>query len=140
MEVIEVIDYVITGFVLIVGTFGNGLAIISIIKFDWMKTQTNYFVCMLAFSDLLYALPAQVLHKVANLDINSGSTDQFEIVCRTNKFLTMFSGTGDMFAMMFITIDRYIRMVLNHGLKYELILTKKRVIITCLCGAALAVI
>ena len=53
MDVVEIFDYIMIVFVFVVGTFGNGLVIIRILKFSWLKTQTNVFVALLAFFDLM---------------------------------------------------------------------------------------
>ena len=118
MDVVEIFDYIIMVFVFIVGTFGNGLVIISIIKFSWLKAQTNNFIAMLAFFDLMYAFLSQIVQQIANLIlyIYNKSTIEYEIVCTAYGIITLFSAMGDLTSILFITIDRYIH--IHHPLKY----------------------
>ena len=133
MDVVEILDYILMVFVFIVGTFGNGLVIISIFKFSWLKTQTNVFVALLAFFDLMYAFLSQIVQQIANviLYISNKSTVGYEIFCTAYGTITLFCGMGDVISIVFITIDRYIH--IHHPLKYEMILTMKRAKVMCAC-------
>ena len=79
----------------------------------------------------MYTFSSQIVQQIANviLYISKKSTIGYEIVCTAYGIITLFSAMGDVISIVFITIDRYIH--IHHPLKYEMILTMKRVKIMC---------
>ena len=55
VKILHILDYVFYIIVIVAAILGNSLVIISITKFESLRSNANYFVGSLACSDLLMA-------------------------------------------------------------------------------------
>lgn len=108
--------------------FGNAVVILAVWKTPQLHTQSNVFLCCLAFSDFMVGLiaqPAFVVHKIGELH---GS--QFTIYCTTRillESLGFITACASLFTMSGIAIERHLALSLH--LRYQAIVTTKRILI-----------
>ena len=99
---------IVTLSLMLLGVFGNSLVIISVKRFDWLRTPTFYFVALLAFFDFCSAFPPSVMVVVSFMDyspsenITSGCT----AYCKITFGFLGFSDTGNLLLIVIIAIDR----------------------------------
>ncbi len=53
-------------------TFGNSLVLISVGKFEWLHSPTNYFVALLAMFDLLQGIPLSIGNRALDTIFSGG--------------------------------------------------------------------
>ena len=66
MDVFRYFDISVNVCIVLVSAFGNSLVMISIWKYEWLKSSTNYFVALLALCDFCNGLPVFVAGTVAS--------------------------------------------------------------------------
>ena len=144
MDVQQVINTIVTACIVIFSVFGNYLVMISVAKYEWLKTATNYFVAMLAFYDFCNGLPMLTVQLIMSgiTQRNGNITDGYEISCRIYAFLEAFSGVGNLICIIIVTIDRYL--FINWPLRYHGIVTNTKALVVAaisfVCVLVLSVI
>lgn len=120
----------VLGVASIVGTLGNTLVLLSIIKFDNLRAIPDLFIFSLSLSDLLVTTLYQPLkaYRLANLQEVSTVIDVLKI---SSRFLGHFSLIASISNMFGVTVERLIS--IRFPLKYDLLVTKRRAIITVIC-------
>ena len=113
---------------MIIGVGGNITVIIYTIFLNRQKTATSYLVGNLALADLLMCLTfypiwiIEIIQTVLNIESDQ---DLFCKFSRSSSHAFLFASVGTLLA---ITVDRYLFIV--RPLRYPLIVTKRRVIIS----------
>ena len=123
--------------IVILGTFGNGLIIIVLLRQIGTLSSTAIYLLLLAFSDLmiLYLGPVrQWIMYMWNVDIRVLSDSG----CMTSLFFTYFSFHLSSWLLVAVTIERMISVVLPHKVKFACTTIKAGsiVLITVVCLAA----
>ena len=119
-------NMVVSAVIVTLSVFGNCLVMISVKKFYWLKTATNYFVAMLAFYDFCNGLPIFTMQLIEP-DIalgNKNITQKYEICCFIHTFLNIFSGYGNPVC---IIIVRYF--FINWPLRYHGVVTSTKALV-----------
>ena len=110
MNPVELAITIFTALKLVLGFFGNSLVIISVKKFEWLRSPTFYFVALLAFFDLCITIPAFVF--LTPIILKGSPTDNvtlgYEIGCKFVSGLIGFAGTGNLLCIIVIAVDRYL--------------------------------
>ena len=130
-EVTNIIANVIT---VIMYTFGNSLVIISLTKFEWLRTATNYFVAFLAFYDFCNGLPASTFFAATSFlsTPTENITIQYDVICKINVYIAAFSGYGNLLSIIIITVDRYL--FINWPLRYHELVTIRKALVVSAVG------
>jgi histamine receptor H2 len=117
-------------FSVIVGTFGNTLILLAIIKNSCLQTVPDLFIFSLAIADLLVTVLIQPLwiYKVNNLE----TAVYFEkkllyLVLRGICYLSLLASITNVFA---VTVDRYL--AICRPFRYLSLVTKKRAVLVIL--------
>ena len=134
MNSFQIVDTIIQLCKALMSAFGNSLVVISVIKFEWLRTSTNYFVALLAFFDFWGGIPLNIsLQVTAIIDsVDEKMTSSFEISCKIYALIMAFSACGDLLAILVITIDRHL--YINYPLRYHTIVTNTRALaVSALC-------
>ena len=115
--------------IVIVNMFGNSLVMISVCKFEWLKSSTTYFVALLAFFDFCNGVPVFVSGVIASTIDNpmENITLNYIITCKAHMVFVSFSGFGDLLCILIITIDRYLYIIMP--LRYHSIVTRNKALI-----------
>lgn len=124
----------------VLGTFGNVMILLTILRNSSLQTTTDLFICSLAFADLIVTSTRQPLmifdlyhiERIVNRDADSNN------VFRLIGYVSTPASLACMFA---VTIDRFI--AIKRPLQYSMIMTKKRamfIIIVCWVLAVLAAV
>ena len=125
-ETLEFSDAVILCTVLgvasVLGTLGNSLVLLSIIKFESLREIPDLFIFSLSLSDFIVTALYQPLaaHRLRHLQQLSINTVYYEIF----HFLGVFSQIASITNMFGVTIERLISIRLS--LKYDFVVTRKR--------------
>ena len=114
----------------VVGTLGNTLVLLSIIKFDNLRAIPDLFIFSLSLSDLLVTTVYQPLraYRLAHLGENS---EEMHLLIITSRFLGHFSLIASITNMFGVTVERLIS--IRFPLRYDLLVTRKRAVITVIC-------
>ena len=129
MDTQQVVNTIVTAIIVIFSVFGNCLVVVSVAKFEWLKTATNYSVAMLAFYDFCNGLPiftVQLIMSGIN-QANENITDGYGTSCKVYAFLAAFSGFGNLMCIIIVTIDRYL--FINWPLRYHEIVTNSKALV-----------
>ncbi|KAK3090880.1 hypothetical protein FSP39_015436 [Pinctada imbricata] len=91
--------------IFIVGTFSNGVALLTFIKCKNLRTPTNTFIMSLLFGDFcMCSLPVPM--------VMAASFQKYwtfgKIMCDLEAFLVYFLGLTNMYTLCAISLDRYI--------------------------------
>ena len=130
MDVFGYFDICVNMCIVLVSAFGNSLVMISIWKYEWLKSSTNYFVALLALCDFCNGLPVFVAGTVASTfdKTMENVTLNYVISCKTYITFVSFSGLGgDLLCILIITVDRYF--CINQPLRYHSIVTRNKALI-----------
>ena len=113
----------------VVGTFGNALVLLSIIRFEELKSIPDLFISSLSLSDILVTTLYQPLkaYRLAHLQQISTNVTYMTI----SSFLGYFSLITSITNMFAVTVERLIS--IRFPLKYDLLVTKRRAIVTVIC-------
>ena len=108
---------------------GNGLVVVSCLKFDYLKQTSYVFVGFLATADLALGIgnPMDVALELVRPQITNETLLLWSGVCKTSKFIKLLGGFGDLAGIFGISLERFI--FITYALNHEQILTKKRTII-----------
>ena len=87
--------------VFLLGFFGNLTTIIVITKYRELQSTTHYYILNLAISDLLMCISTTATRLFFMFDNNF-------LVCKLTIFISNFLFCSSLFAIFFITYDRYI--------------------------------
>ena len=84
------------------------MVIISVKKFEWMRTPTNYLVALLAFFDFYNGLP---VFTASSINWYYGVKDAnitlvYEVNCKVSGLVSAFSGFGNLLSVILITLER----------------------------------
>ena len=114
----------------VVGTLGNTLVLLSIIKFDNLRAIPDLFIFSLSLSDLLVTTVYQPLkaYRLAHFGENS---EEMDLLIITSRFLGHFSLSASITNMFGVTVERMIS--IRFPLKYDLFATRRRAIATLIC-------
>lgn len=97
---------------------GNILVLVVLLKHKKLRTKTNMFILSLALADILVGVTVVPI-KIANLF----STDRSIWFCTLHKFFVTFPLGCSLFALLLISIDRYLAVA--HPFLYVAKMTKK---------------
>ena len=119
----------VLGVASVLGTFGNSLVLLSIIKFDNLRAIPDLFIFSLSLSDLLVTAIFQPIktYRFANWHQVSTSVD----LVATSSFLGHFSLIASITNMFGVTVERLIS--IRFPLKYDLVVTRARAVVTMIC-------
>ena len=145
---------IITGVQGILATLGNFLVMVAVIKFEHLRTCTNFFILSLSVVDFMSGLtefPVSLSLKVlwpnatseSQTFINGTSSLQpkgWDIACKMRISNVAGFSSGNLMGILYISIDRFI--CIEYPLKYPTIVTKSRVrlaitvkwVILCIMG------
>ncbi len=114
--------------IVLLSIVGNCFVMISVKRFEWLKSPTNYFVAFLAFFDFCNGLPFFIVTVVASsLEDSAVFRQSFRVSCHMVAVLAIFTGLGDLLCITVITVDRYI--FINMPLRYHEIVTRTRALV-----------
>ena len=124
-----VIFCTVLGLASVLGTFGNSLVLLSIIKFDNLRAIPDLFIFSLCLSDLLVAAIYQPwkAYRFAHWQETSANAEFMTI----SSFLGHVSLIASITNMFGVTVERLIS--IRFPLKYDLLVTKRRAIVTVIC-------
>ncbi len=131
MGLFDVINYFVEVCIVLLSVVGNSLVLVSVKKFEWLKSPTNYFVSLLAFFDFVNGMPTFVGSKITSslLGTNGTISGSFEVGCKTSVGIALFSGYGDLLSIALITVDQFL--YINRPLRYRDTMTAKKALISC---------
>lgn len=112
------------------GTLGNSLVFLAVIKFENLRDISDLFIFSLSLSDLLVTTLYQPLKAYRLAHLKDVST-QMDILIRWSGFLGYVSLIASISNMLGVTMERLIS--IRFPLKYDFLITKKRAIFTILC-------
>ena len=129
MNLVGIITTIATLIPALIGIFGNSLVLISVKKFEWLKTPTFYFVALLAFFDFCSAFPAFafVTPVIFGGSSSENATLGYKVGCKVLVGIGGFSGAGNFLCLLVITIERYL--YITKPLRYINILTNTKALI-----------
>ena len=129
MDVFGYFDIFVNACIVNVSAYGNSLVMISISKYEWLKSSTNYFVALLALFDFCNGIPVFVAGTVASTfdKTMENGTLNYVISCKTYMAFVSFSGLGDLLCILIITIHRYL--YITQPLRYHSIVTRNKALI-----------
>ena len=117
----------ILGVASMVGSLGNTLVLLSIIKFDNLRDISDLFIFSLSLSDLLVTALYQPL-RVARLAHLEAVSAQMDVLKISSSFLGHVAQIASVSNMFGVTVERLIS--IRFPLKYDLFVTKRRAILT----------
>ena len=129
-ELLELADIVILctllGVASVIGTLGNSLVLLSIIKSEHLRTVPDLFIFSLSASDLLVTALFQPMkaYRLSNLEFSS-TLVAFLIASRFVGHVSLIASISNMFA---VTVERLIS--IRVPLKYPLLVTTRRALVT----------
>lgn len=120
----------VLGVASVLGSLGNILVMLSIIKFDNLREIPDLFIFSLSLSDLLVTSLFQPLKasRLARFEDDSTVRDFLKI---SSSFLGHFSLIASISNMFGVTVERLIS--IRFPLKYDIFVTKRRAIFTVIC-------
>ena len=100
--------------------FGNLLTIIAVFRYESLHSNTSYLICNLAIADLIGGSlsPLVFAHQMLADKL------VFIPICLVEKYLSILSGSMNVYSVLGIAVDRYI--FIAHPLHYTLLVTSKR--------------
>ncbi len=109
--------------------FGNSLVILSVVKFQYLRSTIHVFAVCLACFDLAMGLLGPFEQALLIWTAKHGMLENvyLERLCRVQTGFMMCLGRGDMFSLTFMALDRFIYMV--YPLRYPNIVTFNRALI-----------
>ena len=112
----------VLGVASVLGTLGNSLVLLSIIKFESLREIPDLFIFSLSLSDFIVTVLYQPLtaYRLPRLQQLSLNTVYYEIL----HFLGVFSLIASITNMFGVTVERLIS--IRFPLKYDLVVTRKR--------------
>ncbi|KAJ7339601.1 Melanocortin receptor 4 [Desmophyllum pertusum] len=118
----------VLGVASILGTLGNALVLLSIIKFDNLRAIPDLFIFSLSLSDILVTAIYQPLkaYRLAHF-----STTNTELILLISHFQGHFSLIASITNVFGVTVERLIS--IRFPMKYDLFVTRRRAIITVIC-------
>ena len=121
-----IVNHVLHPITSLLSAFGNGLVIISVAKFDWIRTQTNLYVVLLAICDFIMGIPIYCATLTTSLIVENhpNAALAYRISCQTTGVLIAFASFGDLLCILAITIERFL--YIHLPLRYEIIHTMTR--------------
>ena len=119
----------VLGLASVVGTFGNALVLLSIIRFENLKEIPDLFIFSLSLSDLMVTALYQPLKAYRLTHLQEISND--EAYLAISRFLGYFSLIGSITNMFGVTVERMIS--IRFPLKYDLFATRRRAIASLIC-------
>ena len=119
----------VLGVASVLGTFGNSLVLLSIMKFDNLRAIPDLFIFSLSLSDVLVTAIYQPIrtYSFANWQQVSTNVDLLE----TLSFLGHFALIASITNMFGVTVERLIS--IRFPLKYNLVVTRVRAIVIMIC-------
>ena len=124
MNVTQTIWEVVPPIIISVGTIGNTLTIIVILRQMFRISSTSLFLLCLAFSDLLvlYTGPLRqwILHLTMDRDLFPKTVDVrtlSEAGCRSHTYLTYASIQISSWLLVAVTVERLLSVVMPHRIK-----------------------
>lgn len=125
-----VIFCTVLGVASVLGTLGNSLVLLSIMKFDNLREIPDLFIFSLSMSDFLVTAIYQPLksYRLANLEQVSM---QMKLLAAISRFLGFFSLIASITNMFGVTVERLIS--IRFPMKYDLGVTRRHAVITLVC-------
>lgn len=102
---------------------GNALTIVAVIKFQYLKSNTNYLITSLACADLTAsAMPLFF----TTLHFTKGMA-YWTYLCLIGEIINIITFLSNIFSILWISVDRYI--FITRPLRYDMIVTKARTLL-----------
>ncbi|CAH1785226.1 unnamed protein product [Owenia fusiformis] len=111
-------------FIIVAGTLGNGLVILSVFKFERLRSMANRFIVSLAFADLLVSATVTPFSAIKDI---TGQWYMGAVMCDIIQANDILFSTASILHLCCISIDRY--MAIMYPYQYVSSMTKHRVII-----------
>ena len=121
---------IVLGLGSIFGTTGNTLVVSSIIKFENLRAIPDLFIFSLSISDLLVSTLYQPLKAYRTAHLSDDST-VMKFVISISAFLGHVALIASITNMLGVTVERL--MSIRFPLKYGLLVTKTRAVVTLIC-------
>lgn len=117
----------VLGVASVVGTFGNMLVLLSVIRFENLKAIPDLFIFSLSLSDILVTALYQPLkmYRYTNLQETN------EAYLGTSSFLGYLSLVASITNVFGVTVERLVS--IRFPLKYGRFVTRRRAIVTIIC-------
>ena len=125
----------VLGVASVVGSLGNTLVLLSIIKFDNLRDIPDLFIFSLSLSDLLVTALYQPLKAYRIKNFQESSTN--EVYRAISTFLGYFSLIASITNVFWVTVERLIS--IRFPLKYDILVTRPRAVVTLVCIWAFSV-
>lgn len=119
----------VLGVASVLGTFGNSLVLLSIMKFDNLRAIPDLFIFSLSLSDVLVTAIYQPIRTYAFANWQQVSTNVDLLA--TSSFLGHFALIASITNMFGVTVERLIS--IRFPLKYNLVVTRVRAVVTMIC-------
>ena len=113
----------------IVGTLGNALVLLSIIKFDNLRTIADLFIFSLSLSDFFVTTLYQPLKAYRLVHLQEISTNATYLA--VSRFFGYVSLIASITNMLGVTVERLIS--IRFPLKYDLFISRRRAVVTLIC-------
>ena len=117
----------VLGVASLVGTLGNTLVLLSIIKFDNLRDIADLFIFSLSLSDFLVVALYQPLRLFRLAHLAEVST-QMDVLTISSSFLGHVSLIASVSNMFGVTVERLIS--IRFPLKYDFLVTKRRAVLS----------
>ena len=117
----------VLGVASVVGTFGNTLVLLSVIRFESLKAIPDLFIFSLSLSDILVTALYQPLkmYRYTNLQETN------EAYLGTSSFLGYLSLIASITNVFWVTVERLVS--IRRPLKYGRFVTRRRAVVTIIC-------
>ena len=120
-QMVHVIVRLLEGLLAILG---NGATVLAIMKFEYLRTTTNFIICSLAVADILGGLNPLLLL------LHSQLTTNFNVwvrLCLVEQSLSLMSSGMNVITIMLISFDRCI--YIQYPLRYYSLVKSSQVIV-----------
>lgn len=119
----------VLGVASVVGTFGNTLVLLSIIKFESLKAIPDLFIFSLSLSELVVTVLYQPLKAYQFTHLNEIYANKSYL--ETSRFFGYCSLIASITNIFGVTVERLISV--RFPLKYDLFVTTRRAVVTLIC-------
>ena len=105
---------------------GNTITIFIVLKYEFLRTNTNYLIVSLAIADVntIWNAIFGPLTDGPWFDCNA----DWQIFCVLRLFMETINSAGNLYSILLISIDRFL--YISYPLRYEIFVTRARVVWT----------